>query len=1039
MFYDYRSHSFTKLIDQFLSLIAENNPDDAFSKNWIIVQNREMQQWITLNQSLKEGISANNKFIFPSELIWKLYRLKDSDLNTNLASDLIPMQWSIFEELTSNKKLRTQLTGTNDLNAKLLLQQSKSIADVFDLYQVYRPDLIKSWERGQLRYNDDQERWQSDLWRSLSEFWNKDDKFKSRADAFEDLKGWMSTDEYPFEDIPQKIWIFGLPQISKPFAEIIAKLSRNIDCYNFNYLIEMNSEEKDQNLFLNKILKSPLNSNKILSDSLAIYDVSVNTNYDSSSESSAGNATNLDIIQYLLNNIYDGEELNSKDESIEIHSCHSVKREIEVLKDSLLNAFNSDSLLKPEDVLILVPNVEKYRAQIKEVFSDVHKDEFIPVNAGFEDINELRETTFLNVLSVLNSDFKVNSIIELLDNQILGEKWNISKDYIQLIREWAKDLHIHRFLERDVFSWVNGLQNLFLGFAMEADKFKLFQKHMAYDKINTGEATELVAKLSSFIDELKTFSRLTKSKFTVEEWLDKTRHIVNVFLLRRFDEDYNIKSLLSRIEQLKEQVQRSHFKGTIDFDVYLIWLKDHFSTSNSSGAGFGHGVTVREYVPNRSIPFKFVAVLGFNESVFPKAATRPDFDLINSHPEAGDRISIDVDRFLFYDMIQSAKQKLHFSYLGQDQYSENKKSPSILLQQLVDVARSNGISINIHEHKLHGYDSYYFKDQESKSFSKSNLEIAKNLSSELNKTHRFLTKIPVIERQEDERGISINDLVSFYSHPAKYLCTTFFGIRDSNDFQELEDREPFNLSGLDKYFLKDYLKEAFFSSELENLANNAVQRGLLPAGFPGELEFGENFKVVQQFNKVKEKYDFSLQQREDVEFKVEENIVFGTIGNIVENDRVVIRLGALKAKNLIDLWINHQVLNINKDITSRIFYIKNNNSVEEFILTPEHKDEEHLEFLIKEFKSQLNLDENWMFPVETSFEFAQAILRGDNIEKAIERGLEKWDGGHFAFSSEGEYFYNNLLLRDSSFAHKKVFQEKALKIWSPILNVTGAN
>ena len=80
-----------------------------------------------------------------------------------------------------------------------------------------------------------------------------------------------------------------------------------------------------------------------------------------------------------------------------------------------------------------------------------------------------------------------------------------------------------------------------------------------------------------------------------------------------------------------------------------------------------------------------------------------------------------------------------------------------------------------------------------------------------------------------------------------------------------------------------------------------------------------------------------------------------------------------------------------------------------------------------------------MFPVETSFEFAQAILRGDNIEKAIERGLEKWDGGHFAFSSEGEYFYNNLLLRDSSFAHKKVFQEKALKIWSPILNVTGAN
>ena len=245
MFFDYRFDSLTQLSEKFLDLLSSKNLDDPFVKNWIIVQNKEMQQWVTLQEAKNNSISANNEFIFPSEFLWKLYRLNRPELPKYLPSDRIPLQWTIFEALNEDHVLLGKIVRENSTDQKLLLQLSKTISDVFDLYQVYRPELLIKWEHGLLVYNTKHEKWQAELWRNLSTKWKSEKDIITRVDAFNDLCSWLKNDSFPYKKVPDNIWIVSLPQFSKPFSETISLLSQHKQIYNFGYSFGRSDNNKD--------------------------------------------------------------------------------------------------------------------------------------------------------------------------------------------------------------------------------------------------------------------------------------------------------------------------------------------------------------------------------------------------------------------------------------------------------------------------------------------------------------------------------------------------------------------------------------------------------------------------------------------------------------------------------------------------------------------------------------------------------------------------------------------------------------------------
>ena len=57
-----------------------------------------------------------------------------------------------------------------------------------------------------------------------------------------------------------------------------------------------------------------------------------------------------------------------------LNSCHSPMREVEVLYDQLLACFAADPTLRPRDILVMTPEIEKYAPLIRAVFEYPEED-----------------------------------------------------------------------------------------------------------------------------------------------------------------------------------------------------------------------------------------------------------------------------------------------------------------------------------------------------------------------------------------------------------------------------------------------------------------------------------------------------------------------------------------------------------------------------------------------------------------------------------------------------------------------------------------
>ena len=70
----------------------------------------------------------------------------------------------------------------------------------------------------------------------------------------------------------------------------------------------------------------------------------------------------------------------ARDHSLRFHIAHSAQREVEVLHDQLLAAFNADPTLRPRDVIVMVPDIDAYAPHIQAVFGliDGRDPRFIP-------------------------------------------------------------------------------------------------------------------------------------------------------------------------------------------------------------------------------------------------------------------------------------------------------------------------------------------------------------------------------------------------------------------------------------------------------------------------------------------------------------------------------------------------------------------------------------------------------------------------------------------------------------------------------------
>ncbi|WP_315820741.1 exodeoxyribonuclease V subunit gamma [Paraflavitalea speifideaquila] len=143
--------------------------ESVFDPHYIVTQTEGMNNWLKLQIAHQIGITANCRFLKPNELVHQLYYLLGGTYSEMLSA--ANLSWLLFK-LLGEKEFITRFpaiadyfthAGTDEDTRRIAL--AEKVADLFDQYQVYRPELIKQWNEG-VSTNDADQSWQQYLWRS---------------------------------------------------------------------------------------------------------------------------------------------------------------------------------------------------------------------------------------------------------------------------------------------------------------------------------------------------------------------------------------------------------------------------------------------------------------------------------------------------------------------------------------------------------------------------------------------------------------------------------------------------------------------------------------------------------------------------------------------------------------------------------------------------------------------------------------------------------------------------------------------------------
>ncbi len=949
--------------------VLKHVPDNPMVPEWIGIQSRGMKQWVAAQMADNFGICANINFLFPRQMIDQVIYDQSDDQKESLNEDVL--LWSIMKLINKSKTVNElsyiQDYIGDDETGKKQYQLSMQIAKIFDDYQVYRPSMLSEWQRhnNHAFLKDSDAKWQAWLWNSIlsdnpyNNIAYKISHFLEKFDVKNINKGYL----------PLRISFFGISAMPKIFLQVFERISQIMDINLFlltpsnQFFFDIKSDKQMGKISLTKEIpfnldqlyyevKNPLLSSlgtagKDFQSCLESFNYHEPFN-DLFSDPLQESCTMLAYLQSDIFNLvyrkHDREDvpvkIESSDNSVSIHACHSPMREAQVLKDLLLNEFKNDSDLAPHDIIVVMPDIEAYAPFIESVFA---LEDTLPFSISDRKKRPESESieAFFKILALRNSRLEQNQVLDLLISESIVRKFNISFDEIAMIEKmvndaavlWGKDADHRKTFNLPPFeenTWFFGLQRLFMGMAMPENYDRLIREILPCQSFE-GLDLEVLGKLALFCNTLFVSLETLPGKKNIEQWCQVLKSICNSLMDRNFQNGEDLTFLLQTIDKIKQDSQEAGFDQSVSFDVISSILENKLDQSISQGRFLTGNIIFCNTMPMRSIPFKIVVLMGMDEKSFPGQVFRPEFDLIKKYPKPCDKIQRDEARNLFLETLLSARSKLIITYNGMS-IQDNSKTPCAgVVSEILDTMEHSFIfpeSYIYHFfHPLHPFNQEYFiGTRDYFSFSRDNCKIAKALSKKRVGHHTFVQIDAGAQLQKPVSSIMLFEMIIFFKNPVQWYMKERLGIKipDMDEATTQEQgmaREPFNLSGLDQYSLGSFLLDHnSMQPEVSGESQEFVEKdyypilkagGTLPFGKKGKLEYENTSALAQPVIDAAKKVA-SKTKLPAIAGEVDINsiTVLDSITQITRDGAYYLSFGKLNGSRLILAWIKHLFLNL---------------------------------------------------------------------------------------------------------------------------------
>jgi exodeoxyribonuclease V gamma subunit len=731
------------LIDFLAAPASAGAASDPFARDVLVTASLGLGRWLQQGIARRLGIASAVELQLPSRFLWHMMSRLLEDVSSDSPFEPEVVRWIIYPllaEIAATPELEPQrlavLHGRFDRHAgaavvssQELLVLATQIAREFAQLLNFRRDWLERWAQGKrveiapseagfARH----EAWLSWLWQQTLlrmptvSARHPYDRFKQwllQSDATE--RG----ERFAASGI-RRIAVFGLPPMSPEQIDLFGRLSDSIDVA---FFVPDPSREFWQDLVSPRYLAEIRNSRPDLAwlydsepvvlgswgrmqrDYLAqlrgleeaVRDRStVRVVEDFRDQETLPPSSRLQALQqsllFLSNEAWRSlagasSEYLADDRSLQIHACHGTTRQLEVLRDTLLQAFDSMPDLKPEQVRVLAPDIELFADAIDGVFGAGQ----IPYSIeGRQLQSDSLTQAFKALLRAASSPVSSLVIRALLEEPAIAAALALDAVQAGLLSDWLERAGFRYVTEdRDgKHDWQAAIERLWLGLCTATEDIQ--DPAVLADRIAVAGLTptnlDQLGKLEFLFNALTRLSQHDRSRPTVRQWCGIAAHEVE----RWFESTAASAARLLLLDALQALAAQAARAGNDDQASAarlslgaFVRLLDEVQPAAQSAVRPGSAMSFSSIDALGAVPARVTAWLGMSDRAFPRHKPALEFDLIQAQPRFGDASPAIIDRGAFLQAIGLSSDRFILLFDGHDLRSNEALNPSLLVDELL--------------------------------------------------------------------------------------------------------------------------------------------------------------------------------------------------------------------------------------------------------------------------------------------------------------------------------------------------------------------
>ena len=395
------------------------------------------------------------------------------------------------------------------------------------------------------------------------------------------------------------------------------------------------------------------------------------------------------------------------DHSFEVHSARNPLRELEVVRDRILQAMVEDPTLKPEEISVLLVDPNTYGPLVMAAFQPMENQRlWLPFSlaADCRPSTSPFKDSLTRLLRIVLGRLQKNELMEVLEDPLIAHHFELEGDeakaYEAILEgffSWGANA-AHRQQEQGGFD-----ERWSLNFAMErlalgavcsaADREQVLSMG---DPANasvrvplerfSGLETLTLAGLANFVKQVERCHQQWNEKKlrSIVEWNNLVEDLVQNFLANNPDSVHLEAQLLSgALAYLKAQMDGQALLTARAYLKILEPLLQSFARNQVSSGGIRFGSLQRD----AGVPAKMVVVVGLSADVFPRREDRPHWHPLAGSFQLGDPNRREDDRHSLLLALMATGERLILTYLGGSDTDDRELPPSTPLTDLIDIAR----------------------------------------------------------------------------------------------------------------------------------------------------------------------------------------------------------------------------------------------------------------------------------------------------------------------------------------------------------------